>query len=236
MTSPSGRFRARRKINPERLSRGNVVDEIQARLPQEPNSFIGRERDIGELLQILPTMRALTCAGRGASGRRGWPLRAATAAADADAFPDGVCFVELADLREPDLVVSRVAAVAGVSEEAERPLIDTLADALRPRRLLLSWTTASTWSRHAPRCAAACWPARPACGCWRPAASRCAPRRRRSGMCRRCRCRPRAKAWRTGMRSVTRRSGCSPTGPPRAARVCRGPGQCRGGRVHLPGA
>ncbi len=48
-----------------------------------------------------------------------------------------MCFVELADLREPDLVVSRVAAVAGVSEEAERPLIDTLADALRPRRLLL---------------------------------------------------------------------------------------------------
>ena len=113
------------------------MEEIQARLPQEPNSFIGRERDIGELLQILPTTRALTLCGPGGIGKTRLALRVLAAAADADAFPDGVCLVELADLREPDMVVSRVAAAAGVSEEAERPLIDTLADALRPRRLLL---------------------------------------------------------------------------------------------------
>jgi predicted ATPase/DNA-binding CsgD family transcriptional regulator len=56
----------------------------------------------------------------------------------ADDFPDGVWFVELGDLRQPDLVVSRVASVIGVSEEPRRPLLDTLADALRPRRLLLA--------------------------------------------------------------------------------------------------
>ena len=111
------------------------MEEIQARLPQEPNSFIGRERDIGELLQILPTTRALTLCGPGGIGKTRLALRVLAAAADA--FPDGVCLVELADLREPDMVVSRVAAAAGISEEAERPLIDTLADALRPRRLLL---------------------------------------------------------------------------------------------------
>src|SRR5580692_10849022 len=53
-------------------------------------------------------------------------------------FPDGAWFVELADLRQPDLVISRVAAVLGVSEEPGRPLLETLADVLRRRRLLLA--------------------------------------------------------------------------------------------------
>src|SRR5580692_12770384 len=53
-------------------------------------------------------------------------------------FPDGAWFVELADLRQPDLVISRVATVLGVSEEPGRPLLETLADVLRRRRLLLA--------------------------------------------------------------------------------------------------
>ncbi|MGH3188472.1 MAG: ATP-binding protein [Streptosporangiaceae bacterium] len=53
-------------------------------------------------------------------------------------FPDGAWFVELADLRQPDLVISRLAAVVGVSEEPGRPLLDTLAEVLRSRRLLLA--------------------------------------------------------------------------------------------------
>jgi predicted ATPase/DNA-binding CsgD family transcriptional regulator len=52
-----------------------------------------------------------------------------------------VWFIELGELRQPDLVVSRVASVIGVDEEPGRPLLDTLADALRPRRLLLALDT-----------------------------------------------------------------------------------------------
>ena len=56
----------------------------------------------------------------------------------ADDFPDGAWLVELADLAEPDLVVSRVASVARASARS-RPArwLDTLADALRSRQLLL---------------------------------------------------------------------------------------------------
>jgi predicted ATPase/DNA-binding CsgD family transcriptional regulator len=77
----------------------------------------------------------VTLCGAGGIGKTRLALRVlATVAAD---FPDGTFFVELADLRQPDLVVSRVAACIGVGEEPGRPLLGTLADALRPRRMLL---------------------------------------------------------------------------------------------------
>jgi predicted ATPase/tetratricopeptide (TPR) repeat protein len=80
--------------------------------------------------------RALTLCGPGGIGKTRLALR--LLAAVAAEFPDGAWFVELADLRQPDLVISRVAAVLGVSEEPGRPLLETLADVLRRRRLLLA--------------------------------------------------------------------------------------------------
>ena len=74
--------------------------------------------------------------GPGGIGKTRLALR--LLAAVAAEFPDGAWFVELADLRQPDLVISRVAAVLGVSEEPGRPLLETLADVLRRRRLLLA--------------------------------------------------------------------------------------------------
>ena len=112
------------------------MDEIQAHLPEEPNSFIGRERELAELRQMLGRTRALTLCGPGGIGKTRIALRLlALAAAE---FPDGVWFVELADLQQADLVVSRIAGVIGITEEAGRPLLETLGDALRPRQLLLA--------------------------------------------------------------------------------------------------
>ena len=112
------------------------MDEIRAHLPEEPNAFVGRERELVELRQMLPRTRALTLCGPGGIGKTRLALRLlATSAAE---FPDGVWFVELADLRQPDLVASRIAAVIGITEEAGRPLLETLGEALRPRRLLLA--------------------------------------------------------------------------------------------------
>ena len=117
------------------------MDEIQAHLPEEPNTFIGRERELAELRQMLGRTRALTLCGPGGIGKTRIALRLmALAAAE---FPDGVWFVELADLQrtdmqQADLVVSRIAGVLGITEEAGRPLLETLGEALRPRQLLLA--------------------------------------------------------------------------------------------------
>jgi predicted ATPase/DNA-binding CsgD family transcriptional regulator/tetratricopeptide (TPR) repeat protein len=104
-------------------------------LGEEPNSFIGRERELDEMRKLAASARALTLCGAGGIGKTRLAVR--VLAELADDFPDGVWFVELADLRQPDLVVSRISSVIGVAEEPGRPLLDTLADALRPRRVLL---------------------------------------------------------------------------------------------------
>jgi len=107
-------------------------------LPEEPNSFVGRGRELGELRPLVRSGRTVTLCGPGGVGKTRLALRLLAAMA-AD-FPDGVWFVDLADLRQPDLVVA-VAAVMGVSEEPGRPLAKTLADVMRPRRLVLALDT-----------------------------------------------------------------------------------------------
>ena len=112
------------------------MDDMQAHLPEEPNSFVGRECELGELSRLLGQTRVLTMCGPAGIGKTRLALRLLAAAAEK--LPDGAWLVELGDLQQPELVVSRVAAAIGVSEEAGRPLLDTLADALRSRRLLLA--------------------------------------------------------------------------------------------------
>ena len=115
-----------------------VIDQVR-NVFEEPNSFVGRERELDELRRFVASARAVTLCGPGGIGKTRLALR--VLAELADDFPDGVWFIELGELRQPDLVVSRVASVIGVDEEPGRPLLDTLADALRPRRLLLALDT-----------------------------------------------------------------------------------------------
>jgi predicted ATPase/DNA-binding CsgD family transcriptional regulator len=102
----------------------------------EPDSFIGRERELDELRLLTRDKRAVTLCGAGGIGKTRLLLR--LVATLAPVFPDGAWFVEFGDLRQPELVVSKVAAAIGVAEEPGVPLLDTLADALRTRRLLLA--------------------------------------------------------------------------------------------------
>ena len=111
-------------------------NNIRPDLPTEPNSFVGRERELGELRKLLFATRMVTLTGLGGIGKTRLALR--ILAAMADELPDGACYVELADVTNPDHVVARVASAIGVAEEPTRPLLATLTDALRPRTLVLA--------------------------------------------------------------------------------------------------
>src|SRR5215469_12451762 len=104
-------------------------------LPAEPNSFIGRQRDLAELARLLGEVRALTLCGPGGIGKTRLALRLACDVVPS--FPDGAWLAELGDTRDPAMVPARVAAMLGVREESGWPLAETLAESLRPRRLLL---------------------------------------------------------------------------------------------------
>jgi predicted ATPase/class 3 adenylate cyclase/Tfp pilus assembly protein PilF len=104
-------------------------------LPQQPTSFIGRTREQWDVEQLLAKTRLLTLTGSGGCGKTRLALQIA---ADAlDRYVDGVWFVELAPLSDPELVPQSVAAVLGLKEEPGTPLVRTLTDHLKDRRLLL---------------------------------------------------------------------------------------------------
>ena len=103
------------KMKPEALE----SQALATQLPEEPNRFIGRERELGYLRDALHRTRALTLCGAGGIGKTRLALRLlATAAGD---FADGVYVVELGDLWEPDLIVSRMASLIGIDREAGPP-------------------------------------------------------------------------------------------------------------------
>jgi len=108
---------------------------IQGNAGEEFNAFVGREHELSEICRIASDARALTLCGAGGIGKTRLAIHAA--ARLSPGFADGAWFVELADLQQPDLVASRIASVIGVVEEPGRPILATIADALRPRRVLI---------------------------------------------------------------------------------------------------
>ena len=104
-------------------------------LPANKTTLIGREADLAAVLALLGGTHLLTLVGAGGVGKTRMALEVADHAAAE--FPDGVCIVELAPVTDPSLVVRTVASALDVHEETERPLLDTLLEFLRRRRVLL---------------------------------------------------------------------------------------------------
>ena len=98
--------------------------------------FVGREREISEIESLLAgSSRLLTLTGPGGSGKT--RLASAVALEVAEDFEDGVWWVELAPLSNPDLVPQTVAQVLNVPETPGYPLTDSIADDLRELEILL---------------------------------------------------------------------------------------------------
>jgi predicted ATPase/DNA-binding winged helix-turn-helix (wHTH) protein/Tfp pilus assembly protein PilF len=112
-----------------------AVDRTRTNLPQLLTSFVGRERELAEIKQRLPSTRMLTLTGTGGIGKTRLALQAANEVREA--YRDGAWFVDLSPLVDPTLVPSALAQVLGVKEAAGQPLQATLCAHLRGKEVLL---------------------------------------------------------------------------------------------------
>jgi non-specific serine/threonine protein kinase len=104
-------------------------------LPAPLSDFIGRKREIADIKQWLVAHRLVTLTGPGGSGKTRLALQVADELREE--YEDGVWLAELASLSDGALVTQTVATHMNVREQSGRPLIDTLADHLFTRRVLL---------------------------------------------------------------------------------------------------
>jgi predicted ATPase len=110
---------------------GNLDDN---NLPAPLTSFIGREREVGDVKTRLAAGRLVTLTGVGCGKTR---LALEVARSLRDRYADGVWLVELAALRDPARMPQTVGAVFDLHETSGEPIATALATSLRGRRLLL---------------------------------------------------------------------------------------------------
>ncbi|MFG1603828.1 ATP-binding protein [Actinoplanes sp. NPDC049265] len=104
-------------------------------LPAEVTSFVGRRQEVTGIRRLLSTSRLVTLTGGGGVGKTRLAQR--VGAEMRRAFPDGVWFVELAELRDPDLVAVTVAEALGIREESISADAPGLAEFLSDQQALI---------------------------------------------------------------------------------------------------
>ena len=106
---------------------GNLTEPI--------TSFVARDADLDGLVEALGSARLVTLVGPGGIGKTRLALEAGRRMLGT--FSDGVWLIELRPIAEPESVTRAIATTLNVKEEPDRPLLDTLGDALRKRAALV---------------------------------------------------------------------------------------------------
>src|SRR2546429_1756874 len=104
-------------------------------LPAEATRFVGRRRAIAELRKKLTPARLVSRVGPGGVGKTRLAIRGATDLARG--FAAGALMVEMADVRDPDLVPNALLAALDLRDQTAMEPLDLLVSYVRDKQLLL---------------------------------------------------------------------------------------------------
>ncbi len=123
--------------SPANFAAINTLETHPNNQPIQPTPFIGREREVASVTQLLrqEDVRLLTLTGPGGTGKSRLGLQAA--AELCDTFTDGVFFVNLAPISDPELVLPTIARTLELRESGDQYLFDVLKASLQGKNMLL---------------------------------------------------------------------------------------------------
>lgn len=106
-------------------------------LPQPRTPFVGRAKEVSELVSLLGERRAVTLVGIGGTGKTRLALEAARRAAPL--FPGGAYFVDLSSITDGSLVLPTLAGAVGLpgTEAGGLSVADAVVGLLSTRRALV---------------------------------------------------------------------------------------------------
>ena len=105
------------------------------RLPVQLTSFVGRQAEMKGIREALADNRLVTLTGAGGAGKT--RLAVQVAAELATDFADGVWYVDLTPITDPEVVPVTVARALGLLDQPGEPTIDLLRRSIRDRRMLM---------------------------------------------------------------------------------------------------
>jgi predicted ATPase/class 3 adenylate cyclase/DNA-binding CsgD family transcriptional regulator len=104
-------------------------------LPVQLTSFVGRGEQLTQLRELLTDNRLLTLTGAGGAGKTRLAIHLAGWLAGG--FTDGVWYVDLAPITDPEVVAVAVARALELPDQPGRPTMDTLTRFVADRQMLV---------------------------------------------------------------------------------------------------
>jgi predicted ATPase/DNA-binding SARP family transcriptional activator/Tfp pilus assembly protein PilF len=123
------------EVKPVRTEKQIETPTPKSNLPVQVSSFIGREKEQDEIINLITKDRLVTLTGVGGIGKTRLALKAAHQVLNT--FTDGVWFIDLAPLSDPALVPYTTINTMGLIEQANRPPQTILIDFLQAKKSLL---------------------------------------------------------------------------------------------------
>ncbi|HEU0297276.1 MAG TPA: BTAD domain-containing putative transcriptional regulator [Anaerolineales bacterium] len=112
-----------------------TLDLFPNNLPTQLTTFIGRENEIAEVKKELADHCLVTLTGSGGAGKSRLSLQ--VAADLLDQFPNGIWFVELAPLTDPNLIAQTILTAVEIKTRRDKSALESLIDFFRAKTSLL---------------------------------------------------------------------------------------------------